>query len=164
MEELSLYKISNGISELMNQEEINEEEKALIYKELTEMLVKKSEGVIGYSKNLELNIDAVKTEISRLKEYQETLENRMEKYKEYVKNCMELSGITKLETSLGTLSIAKNPISVEIVNEDEIPGEFKSEVITTKIDKTAIKNCFKETGELINGVRIISDKTSLRIK
>ena len=30
-----------------------------------------------------------------------------------------------------------------IENEDEIPSEFKQEIVTTKIDKTAIKNHFK---------------------
>ena len=55
-------------------------------------------------------------------------------------------------------------MSVEIENEDEIPSEFKQEIVTTKIDKTAIKNHFKETGEIVAGTRIVNDKTSLRIK
>ena len=49
-------------------------------------------------------------------------------------------------------------------NENEIPEIFKQQIVTVKIDKTAIKNHFKETGELIPGARIIDDKTSLRIK
>ena len=77
---------------------------------------------------------------------------------------MERLGITKMDTELGTLSIAKNPLSVEIENEDEIPTEFKQEIVTIKIDKTAIKNHFKETGEVVSGVQIVDDKTSLRIK
>ena len=55
-------------------------------------------------------------------------------------------------------------MSIEIENEDEIPSEFKKEVITTQIDKTAIKNHFKDTGELVPGIRIMDNKTSLRIK
>lgn len=55
-------------------------------------------------------------------------------------------------------------MSVEIENENEIPSEFKQEVVTIKIDKTAIKNHFKETGEIIAGTRIVDNKTSLRIK
>ena len=77
---------------------------------------------------------------------------------------MERLGKTKNDTELGTLSIAKNPMSVEIVNEDEIPKEFKQEIVTEKIDKTAIKKHFKETGEMIPETNIIDDKTSLRIK
>ena len=91
-------------------------------------------------------------------------ESKLEKFKKYVKENMEKLGLEKIPTELGSLAIAKNPISVEIENEDEIPSEFKLEVVTTKIDKTAIKNHFKETGEVIPGTRIVEDKTSLRIK
>ena len=55
-------------------------------------------------------------------------------------------------------------MSIEIENEDEIPTEFKKEITTTQIDKTAIKNHFKNTGEIIPGIRIINNKTSLKIK
>lgn len=77
---------------------------------------------------------------------------------------MERLNATEIPTALGSLKITKNPMSVEIENENEIPNEFKKEVITTKVDKTAIKNHFKETGEIIPGTIIVDDKTSLRIK
>ena len=41
-----------------------------------------------------------------------------EKFKEYVKKNMETMGISKIQTELGTMNIAKNPISVEILDED----------------------------------------------
>ena len=77
---------------------------------------------------------------------------------------MDKNGITKIDTELGSLTIAKNPASIEIVNEDEIPSEYKTEVVTIKIDKTKIKNNFKETGEIPSGVNILTNNTSLRIK
>ena len=92
------------------------------------------------------------------------MENKLEKFKEYVKECMEQNGFTKIETTLGTLSIAKNPISVEIYDEKQIPDEYKTKVVTVKVDKTAIKKALKETGEIIPGAKIIDNKTSLRIK
>ena len=106
----------------------------------------------------------MKTEEKRISDNRKTLENRLSKFKEYVKECMEQGGFSKIETELGQLSIAKNPMSVEIENEEEVPNEFKTEVVTTKVDKTAIKNHFKETGEIVDGTRIIDNKTSLRIK
>ena len=69
-----------------------------------------------------------------------------------------------METEIGTLSIAKSPISVEIVDEDKIPGKFKKVIQETKIDKTAIKDYFKETGEVIEGVKILTENTNLRVK
>ena len=144
MSNLSLYEITNAFPTLMESEEITEEDKNKIKAELT--------------------INAMKEEEKRIAENRKSLESKLDKFKQYVKENMERLGITKMETELGTLSIAKNPLSVEIENEDEIPEEFKQEIVTTKIDKTAIKNHFKETGEVVSGVQIVDDKTSLRIK
>ena len=164
MNSLSLYNITNGFVQLMANEEMTEEEKELIKKELTELLQEKSENIIGFTKNLELTIEAMKTEEKRIAENRKSLEVKMEKFKEYVKECMEKMEDTKIETTLGTLSVAKNPISVEILYEDKIPNKYKTQVITTKVDKKAIADDFKATGELIEGVNIITTKTSLRIK
>lgn len=164
MNELSLYQITSAFPKLMENEEITEEDKTKIEEELTLLLQSKSQNIIGYTKNVELTIEAMKTEEKRISEQRKALENRMTKFKEYVKECMEQNGFTKIETPLGTLSIAHNPISVEVVNEDEIPNEFKTEVVTTKIDKKAITDNFKATGEIIPGVKINTQNTSLRIK
>lgn len=164
MSNLSLYNITNGFTLLMEQEEMTEEEKTKVYEELTNLLNEKSQSIIGYTRNIELLIEAMKNEEKRIADNRKSLENRLERFKNYVKDCMIQSGFTKIETELGQLSIAKNPMSVEIENEDVIPSEFKQEVITIKIDKTAIKNHFKDTGEIVEGVKIIDNKTSLRIK
>lgn len=164
MSDLSLYKITGAFPVLMENEEISEEDKAKIKEELTLLLQQKSQGVIGYVRNIEAVIEAKKNNEKMLAESRKTDERRLENFKKYVKECMENNGITKIETGLGNLSIAKSPISVEITNEDEIPSEFKQEVRTIKIDKKAIADNFKSTGELINGVIIHTDNTNLRIK
>lgn len=164
MNNLSLYDITNAFPILMEQEEMSEEDKIKVEEELTLLLQQKSQNTIGYVRNIELTIEAMKNEEKRISEQRKTLENRLTKFKEYVKECMEKGGFTKVETEIGSLTIAKNPASVEIINEDEIPSEFKQEVVTVKIDKTAIKNHFKETGEIPAGVNINTQNTSLRIK
>lgn len=164
MNNLSLYEITSGFPALMENEEISEEDKKKIEDELEILLQQKSQNIIGYTKNIELTINAMKEEEKRIADNRKALENKMAKFKDYVKECMEKNGITKIETELGTLSIAKSPASVEIVNEDEVPSEFKQEVVTVKIDKTKIKNNFKETGEIPAGVNILTTNTNLRIK
>lgn len=164
MNNLSLYDITNAFPVLMEAEEITEEDKAKIKEELTLLLQQKSQNIIGYTKNIELTIAAMKSEENRISEQRKALENRTAKFKQYVKECMENSGITKIETGLGILTIAKNPISVEVVNEDDIPNDYKLEVVTTKIDKKAIADNFKATGEIPAGVNILTTNTSLRIK
>lgn len=164
MENLSLYQITNAFPALMESEEITPEDKAKIEEELTILLQQKSQNIIGYTKNIELTINAMKEEEDRIASNRKTLENKLTRFKQYVKECMENNGITKIETELGTLSIAKSPVSVEIVNEEAIPNNFKQEIITVKIDKTKIKENFKETGEIPDGVNIITTNTNLRIK
>lgn len=164
MNNLTLYQITNSFPILMENEEISEEDKSKIQEELTLLLQQKSQNIIGYVKNIELTIDAMKTEEKRISEQRKALENRIQKFKDYVKDCMENNNITKIETSLGVLSIAKNPISIEIVDEEIIPKEYKKEVTEIKILKDKIKIDFKETGEIPDGVKIITTNTNLRIK
>lgn len=164
MNSLSLYQITGMIPVIMEQEEITPELKEQLEKELTELLQQKSQNIIRYTKNIELTIEAMKTEERRISEQRKALENKLDNFKQYVKECMEQNGIKKIETGLGIISIAKNPISIEIENEEEVPDEFKTIITTTKIDKTKIKDNFKETGEIPNGIKINTENTSLRIK
>ncbi len=167
MSNLSLYNITNKFVELMDKAqdgELTEQEYQQLGEELAQELQNKSANIIGYIKNGEYLLNSIKEEENRLATMRKMGENKLEKFKQYVKENMELLGAEKIVTELGSLAIAKNPMSVEIENEDEVPSEFKKEVVTVKVDKTAIKNHFKETGEVIPGVVIVDDKTSLRIK
>lgn len=107
--------------------------------------------------------EAIKNEIDRLTAMKKTVDNRIDKFKEYVKENMERLDISKIDTELGTLSVSKNPISVEIYDEALITDEYRKERVTVAIDKTAIKNDLK-AGKKVEGARLIEDKTSLRIK
>lgn len=167
MSNLSLYNITNKFVELMDKAqegELTEEEYNQLGEELALELQNKSANIIGYIKNSESLLETIKSEEKRLSEMRKTGEARLEKFYQYVKENMEKLNLPEIPTELGTLKITKNPMSVEIENEDEIPSEFKQEVTTVKIDKTAIKNHFKETGEVVAGTRIVNDKTSLRVK
>lgn len=167
MSNLSLYNITNKFVELMDKAqegELTEEEYNELGNELALELQNKSSNIIGYIKNSESLLEAMKTEEKRLSDMRKQGEKKLNKFYQYVKENMERLGLVEIPTELGKLKITKNPMSIEIENEDEIPSEFKKEVITTQIDKTAIKNHFKDTGELVPGIRIIDNKTSLRIK
>ena len=143
----TLYNITNKIIDLMDKELIN-----------------KSSSIIAYVQNNEALSKAIDDEIDRLTEMKKKLKNKTDKFKEQVLNNMDRLGIEKVTTNIGKLAVRKNPISVEILNENIVPNEFKKEVVKTNIDKTAIKNYFKETGEIIPGTVINTDKYSLRIE
>ena len=148
----------------MNSEEITEDDKLELMNEIGKELANKGTNIIAYIVDSESLLLRVKAEEERLAKMRKIGESKLDKFKEYVKRNMETMGLTKLNTELGSMSICKHPMSVEIVDEAKIPDEFKKEKVTMNIDKTAIKNHFIETGELIEGVKIVNDKTSLRIK
>lgn len=163
---LSLYNITNNFITLFEKAENGEltaEEVQQQGNDLALALKNKSTSIIGYVRNSELMSEAIKSEIERLTVMKKTVDNRIDKFKEYVKENMQHLNLEKIETELGILSVAKNPASVEIYDESLITDEYKKEKVTISIDKTAIKNDLK-LGKEVQGARLIEDKTSLRIK
>ena len=167
MESLKLYEITTGFMQVMDKlenGELTEQESQEIQDQLQTALVQKSNNIIGYYQNQKALVEAIDIEIKRLQEMKKSINNNLDRYKEYVKSNMEILGIEKIETPVGKVNIAKNPISVDVLDESLIPEEYKEIVTTTKINKKAIADNFKTTGEIIEGVKINSNNTSLRIK
>lgn len=167
MNDLTLYQITNGFMQVLDKEEsgeLSEEEVKAINEELTLALQQKSNNIIAYYQNRKTLYEGIDEQIHRLQEYKERVKNQIDSFKEYVKNNMEALGIDKIETELGKISIAKNPISVEIIDEYKIPAQYKEVVTTVKVDKKKIADNFKATGEIIDGVIIHANNKSLRIK
>lgn len=160
----TLYDIKNRFVELMNNDELTEEEVNELGQVLATELQNKSTNIVAYDRNINSWIDSLKNEIDRLTAMKKALEEKHDRFKEYVKSNMEQLGLKKIETELGSLSITKNPVSVEIISVADVPSEYKQEVVTTKIDKRAIAQWYKDTGEIPKGCSIIDNKTSLRIK
>lgn len=163
---MSLYEINKNYAELFDKfenEEITQEELQETGNMLAVELQNKSRNIIGYEKSIELAINAYKEEEKRIAERRKALENKLEKYKEYVKNNMEDMGLQKIETPLGVLSVCKVSASLEVYDENLIPNEYKKEKVTISIDKNAIKEALKN-GQDIQGVKLVDNKTSLRIK
>lgn len=166
MSNLSLYNITNSfitLFEKAEQGELTKEEIEEQGKDLAISLKNKSTSIIGYIRNLDLTSEAIKNEIDRLTTMKKAIDNKNIKFKEYVKQNMEELELQKIDTELGTLSVTKNPASVEVYDENMISDEYKKEKLTVSIDKTAIKNAIKN-GKEVQGARLIEDKTSLRIK
>ena len=166
MENVSLYNIKNRFFDLFEKaenEELTQEEYQEQGTELAKMLQNKSSNIIGYQRNIEETLNSIKSEIDRLTAIKKAIEQKNNKFTEYVKNNMIELGIDKIETPLGNLVIAKNPASVEIYDEELIPNDYIQEKITRAPDKTKKKEALKN-GENVKGARLITDKKSLRIK
>lgn len=122
------------------------------------------EDLIKLYKNYEGLKEQMKKERNALYTREKLTERKMERLKETIKFCMDTKGIKKKETAVGNITIRKTPMSIDILNIEEIPEKFKKEVIDIKVDKREILKEIKETGEVIDGIKIIDNKTSLSIK
>jgi gp157 len=138
--------------------EISEDKNQLAIwnQELTQDLKNKSANIIAVVRNQELTIEALDTEIERLKGLKKLRENQLNKFKDYIKNVMLVNQIEKIDTVLGTIKFTKST-STEIYDESLIDKKFIEIVTTEKISKEKIKSALK-AGENVQGARLVVNK------
>ena len=125
-------------------------------------LEEKAVNVAKFLRNLEATAEAIKEAEADMAKRRRAFESRVKWLKSYLKDSMENTGITKIECPFFKLSIQKNPVSVEVFDENLIPEQFKEAVTTWKIDKNAIKDALKN-GETVAGAMLLNG-TRLAIK
>lgn len=124
--------------------------------ELTKDLKDKSANVIAVVRNQELTIEALDTEIERLKAMKDSIEKKLDKFKCYIKSTMVVNGIEKIETPIGNIKFTKST-AVEIYDEKLIDKKFIKIETKEKISKTDIKNALK-AGKEVQGARLVENK------
>lgn len=91
---------------------------------LTGELEVKATNVAMFVRNLEATAAAIKDAESQMAARRKAMENRAKRVKQYLKDCMATAGISKIEHPMLALSIRKNPPSVEILDDRQIPAEY----------------------------------------
>ena len=193
MNGLSLYDIAGGYRDLayrlMDGEELTEEELACMHMEIDAMLAKKSTGIIAYDREIANYIAAAENEIKRITDIKKRAEREQERHRAYVKSAMEYGGITEVTTDIGRLKIKKNPTSISVVEELEVPDEWMNAKLEAKgclsditalakflngsdvtytversVDKKGIAAHLRESGEIVSGCVANTENTRLEIK
>lgn len=103
----------------------------------------KAEGCAKIIRELEGSVDTISNEIARLQERKSVKLNNIQRIKSYLELAMIETGKKKFKTDLFGFNIQKNPPSVVVDNEEEIPEEYWIEQ-APKLDKTALKKWLKE--------------------
>lgn len=122
----------------------------------------KIENIVKLMKNIEGDITAFKNEEERLKRERKIRENLYNRLKLYIYDSMNTANITKINAGLFKVFIQKSPPSVEIINEDLIPDHYKI-AQKPKVDSRKLLDDLK-SGKVIDGVKLVNDKTHVRIK
>ena len=118
--------------------------------------------VAAYFKNIEAEAEAIRKAEGEMLKRRRSLEKRERSLREYLLVNMKRCGFDKVHSPHFDISIEKNPPHVEVMNDQDIPPEFKTVEIVTKIDKIAIRNAIKE-GREVPGARMVQDE-KLKVK
>lgn len=115
----------------------------------------KATNVAMFVRNLESSAEQIKQAEKAMADRRKAIEAKAESIKRYLKDNMQRSGITKIESPYFVLTIKKNPPRVVIDDAAAIPAKF---MVTPPApppspDKTAIKAAL-QAGEVVDGARI----------
>jgi len=116
---------------------------------------------------LELKSDAqaVKAEEDRLAKRRSGFTSKMEWLKNYLLVEMQTANVLKVKRDVISVSVQNNPPSAELIDLELVPEQYVR-VIPEKreLDKKTTIDHFKETGELVSVVNIITDKKFVSIR
>ena len=172
-----LYDVAREIDILLDQlEHTDDEDEAVIeaakerlsrwnetYDWMLDNLAKKVKNTDQEIAILEKRLEVRKNECKIIESRIKSKQRLLEWIKSYAKGTLVRLGIKRHETLSGIrLTVAKRPVSCEVLNRETVPEEYFR--VKREPNLTALVQNFKETGELIEGVIFHTDKTSLRIK
>ena len=141
-----LYEIVGEFKELLEMASEENMDQKLISDTLEGVEFEFEEKADSYAKvvkMLEGDVEAKDKEIKRLTEKKNTIKNNISGIKKNLENAMITTGKTKFKTLLFGYNIQKNPVSVSIDDENQIPKDFWIEQ-EPKLDKKSLAAYLKE--------------------
>ena len=149
---LKLYEVTNAI--------LDSQHEAVDTEQLDALAIQFESKAIGcaiVTKNLNAEVNAIDAEIKRLIDLKTARQNNVDRLKAYLMSCMKAAGIDRVENGVHRIRIQKSPLSIQVLDEHAVPVEFKTEVIEVKVDRKAIAEHIKETGEVPDGISALQN-------
>lgn len=122
----------------------------------------KAKNIVMVIKNT--NTEAIDAEIKRLQSMKKTIVNKKESLKDYLRENMQASGISKIESDIIKVTLKKPTKKLVITDEDLIPDEYISVETSLKVDAKALTAAIKEGATLIEGAHLEDSKAPIEIK
>lgn len=158
---MKLYELTNAYQEVLELIEEGNEEYLDTLESIKEDIEQKAENTAKVLKTIEAQIEVIRQEEKRLANRRKELENSVTRIKQYLENNLREVGMKKIKGNIFTISIQKNPPSVEVINENLIPEKYMM-IKPPEPNKKEILNALKN-GEQIDGVEL-KQTESLRIR
>ena len=151
-----LYELTqNYLSVMEMAEEMDTDTLNDTLESIEEEIHDKAENIAKLVKNLNADVDALKSEEKRLADRRKSLENKVTHLKEYLQNQLEVAGLDKVKRPTLTVSIQNNPPSVKVLDEKLLSDYMIPQ--DPKLDKKAILTALKE-GQEVNGAELFQSR------
>lgn len=151
-----LYELDKIEIEILEQLESEDGISQEIYEQLKNAEEEKIVKCAKIFRQMQSDAKACKDEINRLESRKVRLENNAQKLREIMLEGMEMTGLKKIHNSYFDIRIKKNPPSLRIHDEGNIPKEFYKQSAPV-LDKQALREAIK-TGTKIVGAELIQTK------
>ena len=160
-----LYQLSNAYQAIQDTDELTDDEITTSLANIKELFVDKVGNIGKLMLSWQSDVKAIDTEIERLSQHKQAISNRITKLKDYLAQEMELTNIDKIKNEIISVTLQKNPPSVQIDDETQIPNDCWRIIPEQRVvDKQIILSIFKEKGVIPNGVTIVTDKKHIVIR
>lgn len=151
----TLYELGDEYMDILKQlEEAETDEEAneawARFDAIQDDIAVKGENYARMMKQLEADAQAYKTESQRLARLQKNAEKSVDGLKSRILDTMQRMDVGEIRTGIGRWKTQLNPWSCNIVDEALVPAEYRKPQ-PDKIDRKALTDNFKATGEIIPG-------------
>lgn len=125
--------------------------------DIEDKLEEKVENFVYLIRNIEADVQAIKSEEERLYRKRKVLNRKVDTLKETIYNTLIQTGTESIKYPTFKVAIRLNPESVQVNRTDKIPSDYWKQADPT-LDKVKLKKALKE-GEVIEGVELIRNKS-----
>ena len=170
---MKLYDVATEIQDILDQlddmDDEDEQKRILKSLELVEdSFEAKVDNIVGYAKNLKADVKIIGEQVKileeekqRLRAVQESLLKRTDSMLQWTWNQIAQTGRERFKSLMHTVWTQKSPQKVDIIDANLLPDEFV--ILERKPNKSAIKEHFNSTGELLPGTNVTQSE-GVRIK
>lgn len=151
----SLYQLNNAYAQLQQMIEDGQEGLEDTLASITDAVEEKLEAYAMVIKNIESDVEGIKSEEKRLAERRKIMENGITRMKQAIAETLQGSGQDKVKTEKFTFSFRKSS-KVEVSDIDSLPQQFIK--VERTISRSELAKALK-AGEQIEGAQLIENQS-----
>lgn len=157
MSNITLFDLAQQVRESVNQIDPDTGEIVDSYSDSRELFQQKAVACVAYAKEEAATLESAKAMLRDMADKLDARVRRLDRFKEYMADCMKATGITEVKHDLGLFG-AKLHIdrdeSVELDDDAVFPASLCNDPKPPAPSKTKIKAAIK-AGEAVAGARIV---------